>query len=116
MQHLSHITLRITCAIKATNIWDVLNVATVDGGIIVNGLIVQKIPNRPKIKIGDLKSDNLQYNTLGCWVNRLIDQASVADQKSTRYFFCQMAHSVFVVDKWSQQVHDLSIKIFNKAP
>ena len=23
-----------------------------------------------------IKSDNLQYNTLGCWVDRLIDQAS----------------------------------------
>ena len=23
-----------------------------------------------------MKSDNLQYNTLGCWVDRLIDQAS----------------------------------------
>ena len=37
-------------------------------------------------------------------------------QKSTFYFFRQTAHSVFLVDKWSQQVHDLSIKIFNKAP
>ena len=24
----------------------------------------------------NLESDNLQYNTLGCWVDRLIDQAS----------------------------------------
>ena len=40
----------ITCAIKATKIWDVLNVATVDGGIIVNDLVVQKKPNRPKMK------------------------------------------------------------------
>ena len=33
---------------KATNIWDVLNVATVDGGIIVRDHVVQKNPNKPK--------------------------------------------------------------------
>ena len=33
----------------------------------------------------DLKSDNLQYNTLGRWDKRLIDQAS--DVPSTHYFF-----------------------------
>ena len=30
----------------------------------------------PKTEILILKSDNLQYNTLGRWVDRLIDQAS----------------------------------------
>ena len=32
-----------------------------------------------QVSKGDIKSDNLQYNTLeslGCWDNRLIDQAS----------------------------------------
>ena len=38
----------ITCAMKATKIWDVLNVATVEGGIIVRDLVVQKNPNKPK--------------------------------------------------------------------
>jgi hypothetical protein len=37
----------ITCAIKATNIWDVRNVATVEGGIIVKDLIIQMKPNIP---------------------------------------------------------------------
>ena len=45
--------LSITCAIKATKIWDVLNVATVDGGIIVNDLVVQKKPNKPIMKYMD---------------------------------------------------------------
>ena len=26
--------------------------------------------------VGHHKSDNLQYNTLGCWIERLIDQVS----------------------------------------
>ena len=43
----------ITCATKATKIWDVLNVATVDGGIIVNDLVVQKKPNKPIMKYKD---------------------------------------------------------------
>ena len=29
-----------------------------------------------QVSKGDIKSDNLQYNTLGRWDNRLIDQAS----------------------------------------
>ena len=32
---------------KATKIWDVLNVATVEGGIIVRDLIIQMKPNIP---------------------------------------------------------------------
>ena len=27
-------------------------------------------------RLSDQKSDNLQYDTLSCWVDRLIDQAS----------------------------------------
>ena len=41
---------------KATKIWDVLNVATVDGGIMVNDLVVQKKPNRPKLNIMDYEN------------------------------------------------------------
>ena len=33
---------------NATNICDVLSVATVEGGIIVNDLVVQKKPNKPE--------------------------------------------------------------------
>ena len=37
----------VTCAMKATKIWDVLNVATVEGGIIVRDLIIQIKPKMP---------------------------------------------------------------------
>ena len=36
-----------TCAMKATKIWEVLNVATVEGGIIVRDLIIQIKPKMP---------------------------------------------------------------------
>ena len=38
--------------------------------------IINVVDQTPRISQAGLKSDNLQYNTLGYWVDGLMDQAS----------------------------------------
>ena len=59
-----------------------------------------------------IKRRRLVYETIVRWTQQFVYLPKI----NSCYFFRHIAHSVFVVDKWSQQVHDLSIKIFNKAP
>ena len=44
---------------------------------LLNSVIPAKVVFKDLLhRVSNLKSDNLQYNTLGRWVDRLIDQAS----------------------------------------
>ena len=48
-----------------------------------------------------LKSDNLQYNMLGCWDDCLIDQASNVPNNFLSYFFAKFfAKILSIIDTW----------------
>ena len=56
-----------------------------DRGFQLFHISFSKFPINQNLNKGLQKSDNFQYNTLGSWDKRLIDQAS--DVPSTYYFF-----------------------------
>ena len=56
----------------------------------------------------DIKSDNLQYNTLGRWAKRLVDQAS--DVPSIIFFHDFLQNSL---QKWFQCIFYFSITLQN---